>query len=151
MTVSIEVEDEAWLALGRKHRGIDRVLQLCRDGLSEPLLRVAIDSGNTAAVIDCCRQIVSRCSTVSTFERMAFSNYLAFSDVHRPFVAALHALLYRFDEASFADFVDVLQLCRHDGKANAAKVALCMLAMLAQCFDPGLAALVARPTTGDKS
>ena len=124
------LQDEAWLALGKKHRGIERVLQLCRDGLGEPQLRAAIDSGNTAAVVETCRQIVSRCTTVSTFERMAFRNYLAFSDVHRPFVAALYALLYRFDEASFADFVEVLQLCRHDGKANAAKWPLvsCFLA-----------------------
>ncbi|MEQ6291880.1 hypothetical protein ACFPAG_14820 [Vogesella sp. GCM10023246] len=124
------LQDEAWLALGKKHRSIDGVIRLCREALAEPLLRAAVDSGNTAAVIDSCRQIVGRCSTVSTFEKMAFRNYLAFSDVHRPFVAALFALLYHFDEASFADFVEVLQLCRHDGNANPAKWPLvtCFLA-----------------------
>lgn len=124
------LQDEAWLALGRKHRSIDGVIRLCSEALAEPLLRAAIDSDNTAAVIDSCRQIVSRCTTVSTFEKMAFRNYLAFSDVHRPFVAALHALLYRFDETSFADFVEVLQLCRNDGNANPAKWPLvtCFLA-----------------------
>ncbi|SCK04811.1 hypothetical protein [Vogesella sp. LIG4] len=124
------LQDEAWLALGKKHRSIDGVIALCRDGLAEPLLRAAVESGNSAAVIDTCRHIVGRCSTVSTFEKMAFRNYLAFSDVHRPFVAALYALLYRFDETSFADFVEVLQLCRNDGNANPAKWPLvsCFLA-----------------------
>ena len=124
------LQDAEWLALAKKHRSLDSVLKLCRDGLAEPLLRAAIDSGNTAAVIDTCRQIVSRCTTVSTFEKIAFRNYLAFSDVHRPFVTALHALLYRFGEASFADFVEVLQLCRHDDNANPAKWPLvsCFLA-----------------------
>ncbi|WP_174874987.1 hypothetical protein [Vogesella oryzae] len=124
------LQDADWLALGKKHRSIDGVIRLCREALAAPLLRAAIDSGNTAAVIDSCRQIVSRCTTVSTFEKIAFRNYLNFSDVHRPFVAALYALLYRFDETSFADFVEVLQLCRHDHNANPAKWPLvtCFLA-----------------------
>jgi hypothetical protein len=64
------LQDEAWLALEKKHRGIERVLQLCRDGPRAAAAR-HIDSGNTAAVIDCC-QIVSR-YTVSTFGAWRFA------------------------------------------------------------------------------
>lgn len=124
------LQDEAWLTLGKKYRGIDKVLSLAADGLSQAALQQAMASGNVAGVIETCRQMVSRCATVSTFERMAFRNYLGFSDVHVPFVVALHDLLYHFDADSFAHFVGVLQMCRHDGNANAAKWPLvtCFLA-----------------------
>lgn len=124
------LQDEGWLALAKKHRGIETVQRLCRDGLSAPQLQLALASQRYGEVIECCRQMVGRCSTVSTFERMAFRNYLAFSDVHPAFVAALYRLLYEFGDDSFADFVAALQLCRHDGNANAAKWPLvtCFLA-----------------------
>lgn len=124
------LDDPAWLALGKKHRSINKVIELASTGLAQPVLQQALASDQLAGVIDTCRQMVSRCTTVSTFERMAFRNYLAFSDVHRPLVQALHDLLHQFGPDSFARCVEVLQLCRYDKNANAAKWPLlsCFLA-----------------------
>lgn len=124
------LDDEAWLALGKKHRSVAKVIALAQEGLQAEVMQAAIASGNIAAVIETCRQMVAKCTTVSTFERIAFRNYLSYSDVHIPFVLALHDVLHRFDAASFTAFVETLQLCRHDGNANAAKWPLltCFLA-----------------------
>ncbi len=115
------LQDPAWLALGKKHRSTLQAMAMFDSALSLPMLAAAIAQRRYGEVIEACRQFVGRCTTVSTFEKMAFRNYLAFSDVHEPFVRCLHALLTRCDAASFDDFVDVLLLCRHDKNANAAK------------------------------
>lgn len=124
------LNDPDWQALGKKHRSIDDVIRLCREGLTQPLLQRALVTGNTAAVIECSRQIIGRCTTVSTFEKMAFRNYLGYGEVHRPFVAALNDVLHHFSPEHFEAFVDALTLCRHDPRANAAKwpVVTCFLA-----------------------
>lgn len=115
------LQDPAWLALGKKHRGSLQVINICSQALTQQALEDALAQRQYATITEACRQIIGRCTTVSTFEKMAFRNYLAFSDVHESFVRALHAVLYRFDAGSFADFVEVLALCRNDKNANAAK------------------------------
>ncbi|MDC7718406.1 hypothetical protein PQU95_14430 [Vogesella sp. DC21W] len=115
------LQDPAWLALGKKHRSTLQAMALFDTALSQPTLAAAIAQRRYGEVIEACRQFVGHCTTISTFEKIAFRNYLAFGDVHEPFVRCLHALLTRCDAASFDDFVDVLLLCRHDKNANAAK------------------------------
>jgi hypothetical protein len=115
------LQDPAWLALGKKHRSTLQAMALFDTALSPPVLAAALAQRRYGEVIEACRQFVVRCTTVSTFEKIAFRNYLAFTDVHEPFVRCLHALLTHCDAASFDDFVDVLLLCRHDKNANAAK------------------------------
>lgn len=115
------LQDPAWLALGKKHRSTLQAMALFDTALSLPTLAAAIAQRRYGEVIEACRQFVGRCTTISTFEKIAFRNYLAFGDVHEPFVRSLHALLVRCDAASFDDFVDVLLLCRYDKNANAAK------------------------------
>lgn len=115
------LEDPHWLELGKKHRSIAQVIQLCQQQLSVDQLAAAMERRELAAVSEACRQLIGRCTTVSTFEKMAFRNYLGFSDVHLPLTQALHALYADFGPDSFASFVDTLALCRHDGNADAAK------------------------------
>ncbi|BEV73486.1 hypothetical protein THUN1379_29680 [Paludibacterium sp. THUN1379] len=124
------LSDPDWLTLGKKHKSVNNVMRLCAEGLAEPAMAAALAKDDLAGLIDTCRQIIGRSTTVSTFEKMAMRNYLAFSDVHRPFLHSLHALLHHFGPRSFADFVEVLQLCRHDHNANPAKwpVVTCFLA-----------------------
>lgn len=124
------LQDAAWQALAKKHRSVDSVIQLCQQGLTAERLQQAIASQRYADITETCRQIIGRSTTVSTFEKMAFRNYLGFRDVHAAFVAALYHLLHQFGPDSFADFVEVLQLCRNDGNANPAKwpVVTCFLA-----------------------
>ena len=122
--------DPDWQALGKKHKSVDSVIRLCREGLAEEHMARALAEDRLAELSETCRQIIGRSTTVSTFEKMAFRNYLAFTDVHRAFLQALYRLLHHFGPDSFADFVEVLQLCRHDSNANPAKwpVVSCFLA-----------------------
>ncbi|TDR81437.1 hypothetical protein [Paludibacterium purpuratum] len=122
--------DPDWLELGKKHKSVTSVIRLCEEGLAEHTMAAALAQGRLAPLIETCRQIIGRSTTVSTFEKMAFRNYLGFSDIHQPFLQALYELLHHFGPESFANFVDVLQLCRHDHNANPAKwpVVTCFLA-----------------------
>lgn len=124
------LQDAAWQALARKHRSVDSVITLCSQGLAATTMQQALNDGNLATISETCRQIIGRSTTVSTFEKMAFRNYLGFRDVHLPFAQALYRLLHQFGPDSFAEFVEVLQLCRNDGNANPAKwpVVTCFLA-----------------------
>lgn len=124
------LSDPAWLELGKKHRSVTTVIALCQQELTQPKLEQAITQRRYADITETCRQIIGRCTTVSTFEKMAFRNYLGFGDVHPAFVQALHDVLYRFGPESFEHFVDALSLCRHDKNANAAKwpIVTCFLA-----------------------
>ncbi|WP_293764000.1 hypothetical protein [uncultured Aquitalea sp.] len=122
--------DPDWQALGKKHKSVDSVMRLCREGLAEEAMTAALSENRLAELTETCRQIIGRSTTVSTFEKMAFRNYLAFRDVHRPFLEALFDLLHRFGPDSFTRFVEALQLCRNDNNANPAKwpVVTCFLA-----------------------
>jgi len=124
------LQDPQWQALAKKHRSVDSVIRLCQQGLSAEHMQQCMAENRFGEITESCRQIISRSTTVSTFEKMAFRNYLAFRDVHVSFVQALYRLLHQFGPDSFADFVEVLQLCRHDGNANPAKwpVVTCFLA-----------------------
>lgn len=115
------LQDPAWQALGKKHRSTLQAMALFDGPLSQPALLAALQQRCYAEVSEACRQFAGRCTTISTFEKIAFRNYLAFSDVHEPFVQRLQAVLAQCDAGRFDDFVDALLLCRHDNNANAAK------------------------------
>ncbi|OWY38461.1 hypothetical protein CEK28_12545 [Xenophilus sp. AP218F] len=137
-------QDPAWLALARKHASHARAVALCQRELTRDKLDAALASGKLADTAQACRQIISLATTVSTFEKIAFRNYLDFRDLNLPFVAALRGALHDFGPDSFAAYVDALSLARNDLKANAAKwpIASCFLA----CFDPQRHVCV-KPTT----
>ncbi|MDF0606337.1 hypothetical protein HZU77_011845 [Neisseriaceae bacterium TC5R-5] len=138
------LQDSQWQQLSKKHRSVYKVITLCQQGLTADVMQNAIASQQLAGITETCRQIISRCTTVSTFEKIAFRNYLNYRDVHLPFVQALYQLLHQFDEGNFHHFVEVLQLCQHDKNANPAKWPL-VTAFLAY-FDPEQHVCV-KPTT----
>ena len=74
---------------GQKYRVVDKGARAGR----QPGRRHAGAGIWTAAaprrVVDTLDKLISRCPTVSTFERMAFRHYLAYSDTHLPLIAAL--------------------------------------------------------------
>lgn len=114
------LHDPQWLALARKYRAVNKVRELATRLDADSLAR-ALDSGRTAELIETTEKMISRCPTVSTFERLAFRHYLAYSDTHLPLLAALDGALHRFDADSFAQLVVTLEMCRHDKRANPAK------------------------------
>lgn len=114
------LNDPEWLALAKKYRVVDKVRELAAS-LDAATLAQALDSGCTTAVVDTLDKLISRCPTVSTFERMAFRHYLAYSDTHLPLIAALDGVWRRCEAETFEQWVSVLEMCRHDKCANPAK------------------------------
>lgn len=105
---------------GQKYRVVDKVRELAAS-LDAATLAQALDSGRTTTVVDTLDKLISRCPTVSTFERMAFRHYLAYSDTHLPLIAALDGVWRRCEAETFEQLVSVLEMCRHDKCANPAK------------------------------
>ncbi|WP_083338717.1 hypothetical protein [Chromobacterium sphagni] len=140
-------QDPDWLALARKHKSYAKAEALCQRELSRDKLDAALASGKLAEVTQACRQIISLATTVSTFEKIAFRNYMDYRDLNLPFVESLRGALHDFGPDSFAAYVETLRLARNDPKANAGKwpIVSCLLA----CFDPQFHVCV-KPTTVKK-
>ncbi|POZ63998.1 hypothetical protein [Chromobacterium alticapitis] len=140
-------QDPDWQALARKHKSYAKAEALCQSELTRDKLDAALASGKLADVTHACRQIISLASTVSTFEKIAFRNYMDNRDLNLPFVQALRDVLHDFGPDSFAAYVDTLAMARMDPKANAAKwpIVSCFLA----CFDPQVHVCI-KPTTVKK-
>ncbi|PRP69635.1 hypothetical protein BUE93_16365 [Chromobacterium amazonense] len=137
-------QDPDWQTLARRHKSHAKAEALCQRELTRDKLDAALESGKLADVTQACRQILSLATTVSTFEKIAFRNFMDQRDLNQPFVQALRDVLHDFGPASFAAYVDTLSLARNDPKANAAKwpIATCFLA----CFDPQVHVCI-KPTT----
>ncbi len=137
-------QDPDWIALARKHKSYAKAEALCQRELTRDKLDAALASGKLADATQACRQIISLATTVSTFEKIAFRNYMDQRDLNLPFVQALRDVLHDFGPASFETYVDTLAMARMDPKANAAKwpIVSCFLA----CFDPQRHVCV-KPTT----
>ncbi|WP_199153160.1 hypothetical protein [Chromobacterium sp. ASV23] len=137
-------QDPDWQALARKHKSYAKAEALCQRELTRGKLDAALACGKLADTTQACRQIISLATTVSTFEKIAFRNYMDFRDLNQPFIQALRDVLHDFGPDSFAAYIDTLSLARNDPKANAAKwpIVTCFLA----CFDPQRHVCI-KPTT----
>ena len=124
------LSDPGWLALGKKHQSYHKVIRLCQEDLSQARLEDALQRLQMGPVSEACRQVISLSTTVSSFEKIAFRNFLAYRDVHHPLIKTLNGVLYNFGPDSFAAFVEALSLCKQDKHANAAKwpIVSCFLA-----------------------
>ncbi|MEO9386387.1 hypothetical protein [Chromobacterium phragmitis] len=140
-------QDPDWQALARKHKTYAKAETLCQSELTRDKLDAALASGKLADATHACRQIISLATTVSTFEKIAFRNYMDNRDLNLPFIQALRDALHDFGPDSFAAYVDTLAMARMDAKANAAKwpIVSCFLA----CFDPQRHVCI-KPTTVKK-
>ncbi|MEN3810492.1 hypothetical protein ABH309_08995 [Chromobacterium piscinae] len=140
-------QDPDWQTLARRHKNYAKAEALCQSELTRTKLDTALASGKLADATHACRQIISLATTVSTFEKIAFRNYMDNRDLNLPFVQALRDVLHDFGPDSFAAYVDTLAMARMDPKANAAKwpIVSCFLA----CFDPQRHVCI-KPTTVKK-
>ncbi|WP_440027496.1 hypothetical protein [Chromobacterium amazonense] len=140
-------QDPDWIALARKHKSYAKAEALCQRELTRGKLDAALESGKLADATQACRQIISLATTVSTFEKIAFRNFMDNRDLNQPFIQALRDVLHDFGPASFETYVDTLAMARTDPKANAAKwpIVSCFLA----CFDPQRHVCI-KPTTVKK-
>ncbi|ATP29903.1 hypothetical protein CR207_16820 [Chromobacterium violaceum] len=140
-------QDPDWQTLARRHKSYAKAEALCQRELTRGKLDAALESGKLTDATQACRQIISLATTVSTFEKIAFRNYMDNRDLNLPFVQALRDALHDFGPASFETYVDTLAMARMDPKANAAKwpIVSCFLA----CFDPQRHVCI-KPTTVKK-
>ncbi|MGL4382375.1 MAG: hypothetical protein ACRCTA_01510 [Bacilli bacterium] len=113
------LNDASFTELGKKYRSSNKVLSLIKEyTLTDLLLSDSYHLNNNIAFIT---KIVTLVPMVSTFEKIAFKNYINHSDVQVEFCLKLYALITNNNQANFEAFIDHLCLKKNERNCNAAK------------------------------
>lgn len=113
------IEDIEFLEMAKKHRSSDKILELAKSLELDDF--ISASSLKRQAQIDILLQMVQRSTMISTFEKMAFKNYMSNREMHSIFLSSLRSLLLDNSVHTFNDFVDVLLMQKHAYNANIAK------------------------------
>lgn len=110
--------DVQWLDLGKKHNPT-KVISIINNELSKDNLDKLIEMNKHDEIMDIALTAVKKVSVVSVFEKVAFTNY-AKKGGNPLFSNCLFDFLYNYNQDSFMDFVEILQIYKSE-KINPAK------------------------------
>lgn len=113
------LEDQTWNDLGKKHDPT-KIFKVLENELSEKELKKLLKQKDYETICEVTTKLVKKCTVVSVFEKVAFSNFIA-KETSAEFCNALYNFLYNYSEESFESFVSVLSKHKHSKNANAAK------------------------------
>ncbi len=114
------VNDDAFVSIGRKHQSSDRILATFQEQLTINRListNRAIQEETIKAII----KVVSQSTLLSTFDKIAFKNYMKDQKIYGLFLHALAEMLNDFNEETLDAFVKVCSLKKQESNANIAK------------------------------
>lgn len=114
------LDDEKWIELWKKHSK-SRLFEAFQTDLSEPNLKLAIESGVLENLAERVVKLVKQATTISVFEKIAFQNFMSYREIHPRFFMALYDFLYHFDDESFEEMIDVLSVFKMEKNAFPAK------------------------------
>lgn len=136
------LNDDHFTQLAKKHKSSDKILEMVKqidlkqfDSDSPTVIRQ-----NIATIT----KLVTKSTMISTFEKLAFKNYMQNASYHALFLKSLKELIMHNNEDQFNDFVDVLSLQKNEYNANIAKWPIISFFLL--YFNPNQEVLV-KPTT----
>jgi len=121
-----------WLDVEKKHKkASDKVLKLAAEHLQLHNFENALQ-GSNADILQHATAMVSISTTVSTFEKIAFRNFINTRSVQQDFIEGLKNFLYNYNEESFEQFIYTLSKVRHEvNNSNAAKWTIATLFLVA--------------------
>lgn len=113
------LEDEEFINLSKKHKVNNKIFKTIEDIDIEDFLEEYPPT--VKKNIQLITKLVTSCSMVSVFEKMAFKNYIADKRLHETFLQSLYELLNNCNEDTFMEFARVLGLRKHEKNCNIAK------------------------------
>lgn len=134
--------DENFIELSKKHKANDRIFKIIDDFDIENLLEEYPPT--VLKNIQIITKMVTSCSMISVFEKVAFKNYIADKRIHETFLKALYNMLKNLNEDTFIEFAYVLGMKKHEENCNIAKWPIITFFLL--FFNPSEEVFI-KPTT----
>lgn len=113
------LEDAAFLEMKKRHKSSDKILLMASSLVYDDF--ISSNAILRAHQLDILIKMVKASTMISTFEKLAFQNYMSNPNMHAVFLASLRELLVTNNADNFNDFVDVLLMQKHEYNANIAK------------------------------
>lgn len=114
------LEDETFKMLGKKHQSSNRILMMFKDSITLKNLTSRNESIREETMKSIIKA-VTQSTLISTFEKVAFKNYIKDTRIHQPFMETLAALLNDCNEETMSAFVHVCSIKKNETNANIAK------------------------------
>lgn len=114
------LQDDEFKMLGKKHQSSDRIIKMFKESITIKNLTTRNESIQEETMKSIIKAI-SQSTLISTFEKVAFKNYIKDTKIHKPFMEALANMLHDCNEDTMNAFVHVCSLKKNETNANIAK------------------------------
>ncbi|MEG0283164.1 MAG: hypothetical protein RR543_00200 [Erysipelotrichales bacterium] len=139
------LQDISFIEASKRHKVNNRILKKVEAFDIERLMEQYPPT--VADNIQFITKLLTSCSMVSVFEKVAFKNYIADKKLQEDFLTSLYEMLNELNEDSFNNFVRVLSLKKADSKTNVAKWPI--ITFFLSFFNPKAEVFI-KPTTMKK-